>query len=411
MSASDSALEALERENARLQAELAELRMQRAREQLGKQTLEEVNRVLSNELFHARIVQEASKVADAGEDLAACAVAVFDVIARVIGFRWIGLQLSRDGHASVYTRPPSPRPAARAPERWFEYPFRRNGTSFGTLQLDASTPLSDDDRQILETICRHVSPILEHNLLIRLLKELLSFREEFVHMLGHDLRNPLTGIISALDTALMPGLPLPEREREELFRTALASARMVNELLGDLLDVAKLDAGQLTVTLEPTDLGAIAEQSLQAFRGFAAAKRLALALEVPEGLPLVSTDERAVRRVFANLIVNALKFTQHGGVLVRLRRLEAAVEVTIADTGFGVPKEAQSRLFEKFYQVPGADAKSGTGLGLAFCRQMLTALGGTIGIQSPSDLAHETFAPPEPRDPGAAFRFTLPIAT
>lgn len=402
-------IESLRRENERLAAELAELRQQRSRELLGKQTLEEANRLLSKQLFHSRIVQEAAKVADAGEDLGACAEALFDVIGRMIDYRWIGLHFARDGHTSDYARPAAPAPEEVDAACSYTVLFRRSGQAFGRLALVAAAPLNEDERRILDTIAQQVSPILEHNLLIRLLQEFGTFREDFVHMLSHDLRNPLTGVISSLDTALTPGLPLPSSEREELFRTALASARMVNELIGDLLDVAKLEAGQLVLAVDPTDLGAIADQALYAFRGFATAKRLGLTLDAPDDLPLVAADERKVLRVFSNLIVNALKFTQHGGVLVRLRQRDGVVVATVADTGMGVPSDAQARLFEKFYQVR-RDADSGTGLGLAFCRQMIEALGGHISLDSPSALAHAVFPTPDSADPGAAFHFTLPIA-
>lgn len=430
-SAAELALEnaALQAENARLKESLDACQQGHDKEQRLKTYLQRANTLLDSELFRSRLTEAVLKAAETGEDLAPFIEALFAFIGRVVRYRWVGLRLSGQGYSDTWHHPvdvegfphwldavarretPADMPAGAT----FSYTFRRGDRVFGHLVcLAEDEALTPKELSILEDICRQASPILERNLLIRLMEQMAGYKEDFVNMLSHDLRNPLTGVISSLSTAMLPGLPLTSEEREELSRTALDSARLVNDMIGDLLDVAKLEAGRMAVSKDAVELEAIAEQAVQTLQSVARTRRLALVLDLEPDLPAVAGDGRKLLRVFSNLIANALKYTQRGGVVVRLRRVGDQVEGMVADTGFGIPPEAQGRLFEKFYQVGDSrSAKSGgTGLGLAFCRQMIEAHGGTIRVESPSNEAIASGllpALPVPHaDPGSAFRFTLP---
>lgn len=427
----------LERENATLRGEVAALeaalasaRQAQERELRLKKYLQRANDLLDEELFRSRLTSEVLKAAESSEDLAPFVEALFAFIGRVVRYRWVGLRLNRQGLVNDWHHPKEQEgepgwvealssgqlPGDLTAEKAFLFTFERGGEAFGHLIcLAADAALTEKDASILADICRQASPILERNLLIQLLEAVAGYREDFVNMLSHDLRNPLTGVISSLSTAMLPGLALNAADRDELLHTALESARLVNDMIGDLLDVAKLEAGRMQVPQDAVQLGTLAEQALQTFQNVARLRRLSVALEVEPDLPPVAGDARKLLRVFSNLLSNALKYTQRGGVVIRLSRQGDQVETIVADTGFGIPPEAQGRLFQKFYQVGDRESAKagGTGLGLAFCRQMIEAHGGTIAVESPSRLAIESGLLPEPpagfTDPGSTFRFRLPV--
>jgi signal transduction histidine kinase len=182
-------------------------------------------------------------------------------------------------------------------------------------------------------------------------------------------------------------------------------------MIGDLMDVAKSEAGKVVVDRDPVDLGAVAATVAEQQQPVAAMKGLALVVEVPEDLPMVAGEESKLLRVVANLTTNALKYTQRGGVLMRLWAEDGKVHLVVADTGMGVPAEAQPHLFEKFFQVGGRQRKKlgGTGLGLTFCKQMVEAHGGKIEVVSPSPLAAQAGIVPDVPQPGTHFHLCLPI--
>lgn len=243
------------------------------------------------------------------------------------------------------------------------------------------------------------------------LEALTDYKRDFVNMLTHDLRNPLTGVISALSSLQLMGESWPEAERSRWIGSALGAARQVNAMLDDLLDVAKLEAGRYVPVSDPVDLAEILEAALVPVRPMVDARRLRLEVRLPAEGAWVLGEAGKLQRVLANLLSNAVKYTARGGVFVSLASEGGAVRLQVADTGPGIPAGARAGLFEKFYraapQEPGMPG--GTGLGLAFCRQMVLAHGGTIAIDTPSDLAATALGIP-PVAPGALFTVLLPAA-
>ena len=266
-------------------------------------------------------------------------------------------------------------------------------------------------------INRHIAPVRdEHGTLLGLLlvfvdeteqQELARTREDLSRMIVHDLRGPLTAVTASLK--LLNDLTPPDSEFAALVqRTTENSMRAVRKLLNlvdSLLDIAKMESGQLNLERAPVHLNAIVSNVVLEMDTLARELGVNLAADVPYDLPLLDVDSEKIERVLLNLVDNALKFTPAEGE-VRVTayppdgRAGGAgfVRVEVSDTGPGVPDEYKERLFNRFVQVEGRQGRRrGTGLGLTFCRLAVEAHGGRIWVRD---------------NPvgGAVFGFTLPVA-
>ncbi|MDB5101065.1 MAG: two-component hybrid sensor and regulator [Cyanobacteria bacterium RYN_339] len=398
--------------------ELVAARKERDREVARRQVLAKANNLLDRELFRARLTGEILKAAEEGTDLDGFCVCLFELITRVVRVRWLGIAA---GEGRWFH--PAASPVGQAlledvqagrggSDGAFVFTFQRGGQTLGHLVcLPFTTAFPASELELMQDLARRATPILERNLLIRRLEELATFQADFAHMLGHDLRSPLTGVIASLSALALPELAANEALRGQMIKTALDSAHLANAMIGDLLDVAKSEAGKVVIDRDPVDLAALAATALELQQPVAGMKGLALVLEAPDDLPRVAGEETKLMRVIANLTSNALKYTQRGGVLVRLWVEGDEVHMVVADTGIGVPAEAQPHLFEKFFQVGGRQRKKlgGTGLGLTFCKQMVEAHGGRLWLASPSTLAADHGLAPKVPQPGTAFHLSLPV--
>lgn len=209
-----------------------------------------------------------------------------------------------------------------------------------------------------------------------------ELRESLVHMIVHDLRSPLSGVLASLQLMERDWDSSDEEAKEDLER-AIDSSRAMSRMINSLLDVAKMECGDLEVTRSESDLGLIAEEAVRVLSGLA--RGVSVVIERPDVAVNVQVDEALVVRVFENLLANALRYTPKDGVvtiLVSSTPTGARIEVT--DTGIGIPEEFRSKIFEKFGQVEAREhrARAGTGLGLAFCKLAIEAHGGSIGVES-----------------------------
>ncbi len=230
----------------------------------------------------------------------------------------------------------------------------------------------------------------------RRLRELEALRDSLVHMVVHDLRTPLTGLLAGLQS-LEPLGPLNDGQREML-ALAEQSGEALLGLINDMLDVSRMEAGAVAPEPEVLDCRGAAEAALRQVAPLARDKRLELRREWPEDLGPVRADEAKLVRVLVNLLGNAVKFTPAGGSVTLSARAEpGAVRFSIRDTGDGIPEEARERIFEKFGQVENRQSRKvvSTGLGLTFCKLAVEAQGGRIGVES--QVGH-----------GSEFWFTLP---
>ncbi|QRO00266.1 PAS domain S-box protein [Archangium violaceum] len=254
------------------------------------------------------------------------------------------------------------------------------------------------DLEFARGLGRLASLAVENARLYQSARRATQARDEVLGIVAHDLRSPLNAIV--LSTQLM------QRQVEargggngdrspELLGTILSSARRMSRLIDDLLDVTRMEAGQLSIHPSPQSTGALLRDAVEAARPQAGAVQLVLG-ETP-GLPPVLADRDRLLQVFSNLLGNALKFTPPGGeVRVGARVEDGAVCFFVRDTGPGISPEAVERIFDRFWQLDRADRR-GAGLGLSIAKGLIEAHGGRIRVSS------------EPGQ-GSTFFFTVPLA-
>jgi signal transduction histidine kinase len=214
------------------------------------------------------------------------------------------------------------------------------------------------------------------------LREADRLKDEFVALISHDLRTPLTSIMGYVELAMDDEL-LGEEPRSYLEVVQRNSDRLLR-LVNDLLFVARLEAGELDLHPAEIDLGAVVRQAVEEARPRAAGKGIELGCEV-QSVPPLPADKGRMFQLLDNLVSNAIKFTPEGGrVEVRLLERASRVRLEVSDTGIGIPKEDQGRLFERFFRASTATERhiQGTGLGLYIACAIAEAHGGTIEVAS-----------------------------
>jgi signal transduction histidine kinase len=223
-------------------------------------------------------------------------------------------------------------------------------------------------------------------------------KSEFLANMSHELRTPLNAILGYTELIQdgIYGEP-PEKVREVLDRVQ-ASGRHLLGLINDVLDLSKIEAGKLVLARDELAIDQVVETVLTATEALAREKGLVLGAELAPGLPHGLGDERRITQVLLNLVGNAIKFTDQGGVTVRAGLANGSLIVSIADSGPGIPAGQRGRIFDEFRQLDGGATrgKGGTGLGLSISKKIVELHGGRIWVES------------EPGQ-GSTFSFTLPL--
>ncbi len=229
-------------------------------------------------------------------------------------------------------------------------------------------------------------------------RKVSQMKSDFVSFVTHQLRTPLAGIKWLLELATQGGEP------PDVIRSYIDDARQSNErlirLVNDLLNVSRLESGKLTVVPQATHLGELTGSVVDELESLVREQGHRLSVSGAEAVPTVRADPQLLRQVILNLVSNAIKYTRHGGsIAIRMSAHGGRVRWAIQDSGIGIPKEAQRRLFEKFFRADNVLSveTEGTGLGLYLVRLIVEQFGGQIWCESEEGQ-------------GATFIFTLPLA-
>jgi signal transduction histidine kinase len=226
-------------------------------------------------------------------------------------------------------------------------------------------------------------------------RQAVSAREDVLKIVSHDLRNPLNTIAMTAD--LIREESIPESERKRYLDMILRSGNRMNRMIQDLLDVARMERGQLAIEPVSASLAAIVNDAIDMMAPLALERGVALDSELQADLPPVTADPERIVQLFSNLVGNALKFTPAGGAVCIRARLDGdKVRIAVRDTGPGIPTSEIDKIFASFWQAKKADRR-GIGLGLTIARAIVEAHGGSIGVES---------TPGQ----GAEFWFTLRLA-
>jgi signal transduction histidine kinase len=211
----------------------------------------------------------------------------------------------------------------------------------------------------------------------------LSTRDEFLAVVSHDLRNMLSAVLAF--ASLIATAELTDDHREKVLGFAgriQRSGTRMNRLIGDLVDLASIEAGCLAVTRELADPSPVVEEAIDTFRAEATARGLSLVTEIDRQAPPASFDPARLLQVLVNLITNAIKFTPSGGtVVVHLQSAGKELQFAVSDTGIGIPDDKIATVFERFRQLSPNDRR-GVGLGLYISKCIVSGHGGKIWVES-----------------------------
>jgi signal transduction histidine kinase/putative methionine-R-sulfoxide reductase with GAF domain len=275
-------------------------------------------------------------------------------------------------------------------------PMISAGAVLGGLVVRTTYSPSESDAAILQTLADQISASLQNARLYareqeanEQLREVDRLKTQFLANMSHELRTPLNSIIG-FSRVILKGIdgPLTEEQRTDL--TAIhTSGRLLLDLINDILDLSRIEAGKMDLMLEPTSLPDLFEGVMMTAKGLAKEKAIDLIKDLPADLPQVKADSMRLRQVVLNLISNAVKFTEKGSVTLRARPHTAEdgsawVQISVIDTGIGLTQADMRKLFERFSQVDDSTTRKqgGSGLGLHISRQLIDMHNGRIWVES-----------------------------
>jgi two-component system phosphate regulon sensor histidine kinase PhoR len=230
------------------------------------------------------------------------------------------------------------------------------------------------------------------------LRRLERVRRDFVANVSHEFRTPLTAIQGFAETLLAGAMDDPQN-RERFLEIIVEHSRRLARLTEDLLKLSKMDADRLELEIRRVSVSQLIESCIETTQHRAAEKEIAISVKPINGVPDIAGDRRRLAEVLQNLLDNALQYTlSRGEIIVSAEARDSEVVFTVADTGIGIPKADQSRIFERFYRVDAARSRElgGTGLGLSIAKHIVEVHAGRIWVDSEVGR-------------GSQFHFTVPI--
>jgi signal transduction histidine kinase len=272
-------------------------------------------------------------------------------------------------------------------------PLVREDRALGTILVRRAEVRPFDERHIalLTTFADQAAIAIEN---VRLFNEIVEksreleiasqHKSQFVANMSHELRTPLAAVLGYAEL-IQEGIygALPEKSMDALTRIRSNGKHLLG-LINTVLDIAKIESGQFSLSLAEYALDSVVETVRVATESLAETKKLALKTDVAERLPIGLGDEQRLTQVLLNLVGNAIKFTDTGEVRITASATNGHFAVGVTDTGPGIPPKEQARIFEQFHQVDNSNtkAKGGTGLGLAIAKQIVEMHGGRIWVES-----------------------------
>jgi len=264
-------------------------------------------------------------------------------------------------------------------------PLATGEHSLGALTLIGVAPtrrFSEDQQQLAEKFAAAGSLTLENARLYLAAQRANRARDEVLGVVSHDLRNPISAIAMCA-RVLRHSAPTEPQARDDLLVTISESTEWMNRLIQDLLDVANIERGHLSLERRTESATSIVEQAMHMFAVEAVEHGIAMSAEVATDLPPVYADAARLVQVLGNLLRNSIKFTPDGGqITVRAVSEGPSVVFSVTDTGRGIAPEAQTRVFDRYWHASQGARKRGTGLGLSIAKGIVEAHGGRIWLRS-----------------------------
>jgi signal transduction histidine kinase len=305
-------------------------------------------------------------------------------------------------------RPPYSTLSAIRTTRFIVIPLIARGRPVGVFTADnkrSRQPILSHTVELLRIFASHAAVAIENARLFReiddksrQLETASKHKSQFLANMSHELRTPLNAILGYTELVLDAIYGnVPEKIRGVMERVQ-TSGRHLLGLINDVLDLSKIEAGQLTLVLNDYSLDEIVKAVFTTAEPLAAEKKLAIKVSLAPGLPRGRGDDRRITQVFLNLVGNAIKFTDAGEIAIEARASESTFFVSVSDMGPGIAEAEQQRIFEEFQQADSSSTrkKGGTGLGLTIARRIVELHGGHLWVKS---------SPGK----GSTFWFTLPI--
>lgn len=265
-----------------------------------------------------------------------------------------------------------------------------------TLLSTSGRRYGDADLALAQELALRAAFAIDNARLYRIAQNANRIRDEVLGAVSHDLRTPLS-VIAMCTRVLLESPPHDEAVRRDMLSTIDQSADWMMRLIRDLLDVSSMEAGRLSIDKRPEDVAPIVERAVQMFARASAERSVPIYEDVPPGLPPVLGDAARLLQVLANLVGNAVKFTQRGRITVSAEADGDYVVISVTDTGPGIPREHLPHIFDRYWHARRESRIQGSGLGLAIAKGIVEAHGGRIGVESDVGL-------------GTRFSFTVPLA-